>query len=94
MTEQEFVAKATDLTKQIVNAVADKEYAKLAFLAQIDSSWAEEGQTQEEAFYHLGNGSTDNWQCGKRTKNRVSLSIILTNHVWKKSSWRRTIPPL
>lgn len=54
MTEQEFVAKATDLTKQIMNAVADKEYAKLAFLAQIDSSWAEEGQTQEEAFVSFG----------------------------------------
>ncbi len=54
MTEQEFVTKATDLTKQIVNAVADKEYTKLASLAQIDSSWVEEGQTQEEAFVSFG----------------------------------------
>lgn len=30
MTEQEFVTKATDLTKQIVDILADKEYAKLA----------------------------------------------------------------
>ncbi len=54
MTEQEFVTKATDLTKQIVDILADKEYAKLASLAQIDSSWVEEGQTQEEAFVSFG----------------------------------------
>lgn len=54
MTEQEFVTKATDLTKQIVDTLADKEYAKLASLAQIDSSWVEEGQTQEEAFVSFG----------------------------------------
>lgn len=54
MTEQEFITKATDLTKQIVDAIADKEYAKLAALAQVDSSWAKEGQTTEEAFASFG----------------------------------------
>ena len=54
MTEQEFITSATDLTKQIVDAIADKEYAKLATLAQVDSSWTKEGQTKEEAFASFG----------------------------------------
>ena len=54
MTEQEFIAKAAKLVKQIVDAIADKEYAKIASFAQIDSSWVESEQTQEEAFLAFG----------------------------------------
>lgn len=54
MTEQEFSIRVTELVKQIVDAIADKEYAKLASFAQIASSWIELGQTQEEAFLALG----------------------------------------
>lgn len=54
MTEQEFIVKATKLVKQIVDAIADKEYAKMASFAQIDSSWVESEQTQEEAFLAFG----------------------------------------
>lgn len=54
MTEQEFIVKATKLVKQIVDAIADKEYAKMASFAQIDSSWVEPEQTQEEAFLAFG----------------------------------------
>ena len=83
MTEQEFITSATDLTKQIVDAIADKEYAKLATLAQ-----------RKRLLRHSGNGWTDNWQCGRRTKNELLLLTILTNRVWKKSYWRRTTRPL
>lgn len=54
MTEQEFIVKATELVKQIVDTIADKEYAKLASFVQIDSSWMESGQTQEAAFLAFG----------------------------------------
>ena len=54
MTKQEFIVKATKLVKQIVDAIADKEYAKMASFAQIDSSWVEPEQTQEEAFLAFG----------------------------------------
>lgn len=54
MTEQEFSIRVTELVKQIVDAIADKEYAKLASFAQIASSWVEPEQTQEEAFLALG----------------------------------------
>ena len=54
MTEQEFIVKATKLVKQIVDAIADKKYAKMASFAQIDSSWVEPEQTQEEAFLAFG----------------------------------------
>lgn len=54
MTEQEFITRATELVKQIVDAIADKEYAKLASFSQIDSSWIKPGQTQEEAFLAFG----------------------------------------
>lgn len=39
MTEEEFKGKAVELVKRIVDAIADKEYAKLASLAQTDLSW-------------------------------------------------------
>lgn len=54
MTEQEFKAKATEIIKQIVDNIADKEYEKLASFSQIDSSWVEPGQTQEDAFLAFG----------------------------------------
>ena len=54
MTEQEFVVKATELIKQIVDAIADKEYAKIAAFAQIDSSWIDPGKTQEDGFLEFG----------------------------------------
>lgn len=54
MTEQEFIEKAKKLAKQIVDAIADKEYTKIAAFAQIDPSWAEGGQGQEEAWGTFG----------------------------------------
>lgn len=54
MTEQEFTIKATELVKSIVNNIADKKYAELAAVAQIDSSWVKPGQTQEQAFLEFG----------------------------------------
>ena len=54
MTEQEFKTKATEIIKQIVDNIADKEYEKLASFSQIDSSWVEPGQTQEDAFLAFG----------------------------------------
>ena len=40
MTEKEFIEKATELIKQIVNAIADKKYTALASLAKIDLNWS------------------------------------------------------
>lgn len=54
MTEQEFKTKATELVKSIVNNIADKKYDELAAVAQIHSSWAESGQTQDQAFLEFG----------------------------------------
>lgn len=54
MTEQEFTIKAAELVKTIVNNIADKKYAELAFVAQINSSWVKSGQTQEQAFKEFG----------------------------------------
>ena len=54
MTEQEFAAKAAETVKQIVDAIAGKEYERIASFAQIDSSWMKPGQTQEEAFQAFG----------------------------------------
>lgn len=54
MKEQEFIVKATELVKQIIDTLADKEYAKLASFAQIDPSWVEAGQTQEAACLAFG----------------------------------------
>lgn len=54
MTEQEFITKATEMVKSIVNNIADKKYAELASVAQINSSWVKEGQTQEQAFVEFG----------------------------------------
>lgn len=54
MTEQEFITKATELVKSIINNIADKKYAELASVAQINSSWVKEGQTQEQAFVEFG----------------------------------------
>lgn len=45
---------ADKLVKQIVDAIADKEYAKLIATAQIDVSWVEPEQTQEEAILAFG----------------------------------------
>ena len=54
MTEQEFKTKATEIIKQIIDNIADKEYEKLASFSQIHSSWVEPGQTQEDAFLAFG----------------------------------------
>lgn len=54
MTEQEFIVKATDLVKQIVDGIAEKEYAKLASFSKIESSWIEPGETQEDGFRTFG----------------------------------------
>lgn len=54
MTEQEFKTKATELVKSIVNNIADKKYDELAAVAQIQSSWVESGQTQDQAFLEFG----------------------------------------
>lgn len=54
MTEQEFITKATELVKSIINNIADKKYAELASVSQINSSWVKEGQTQEQAFVEFG----------------------------------------
>lgn len=54
MKEQEFLAKATELAKHIIDTIADREYVKLASFAQIDSSWIKSGQTQEAACLAFG----------------------------------------
>ena len=54
MTEQEFKAKALELIRTIVNYIADKKYAELALVAEINSSWIKSGQTQEQAFLEFG----------------------------------------
>ncbi len=54
MTGNEFMLSIKGLAQQIVDAVAKKEYGKLADFALIDSSWIKSGQTQEEAFEELG----------------------------------------
>lgn len=54
MKEQEFTIKATELVKSIINNIADKKYAELASVAQINSSWVKSGQTQEQAFAEFG----------------------------------------
>lgn len=54
MTEREFKVNAVEIVKSIVNAIADKKYAELASVAQINSSWIKSGQTQEEAFREFG----------------------------------------
>lgn len=54
MTEQEFITRATELVKSIVNNIADKKYAELAAVAQINSSWVKSGQTQKQAFTEFG----------------------------------------
>lgn len=54
MTEQEFITRAAELSKSIVNNIADKKYAGLASVAQIHSSWVKSGQTQEQAFSEFG----------------------------------------
>lgn len=54
MTEQKFTEKATELIKRTVDAISEKEYTKIASFAQINSSWVEAGQTQEEAFAAFG----------------------------------------
>ena len=54
MEEQEFIKKATELVKTVVNYIADKKYAELASVAKIDDSWIEDGQTQEQAFLSCG----------------------------------------
>lgn len=55
MTEQEFIVKATKLVQQIVDAIAEKEYGKMASFAQMkDSSWTGSEQTQEECFLAFG----------------------------------------
>ena len=54
MTEQEFIVKATDLVKQIVDCIAEKEYVKLASFLKIESSWIEPGETQEDGFRTFG----------------------------------------
>lgn len=54
MTEQEFAINATELVKSIINNIADKKYAELASVAQINSSWVKPGQTQEQAFAEFG----------------------------------------
>ena len=54
MNEQDFILKATDFVKRIVDAIADKKYAQLSSFVQIDSSWVEPGQTQEAAILAFG----------------------------------------
>lgn len=54
MTEQEFIVRAKDLVKHIVDSIADKEYRKLAHFTQINSNWRKAGQTQEAAFVEFG----------------------------------------
>lgn len=57
MTEKEFIEKATELIKQIVNAIADKKYTALASLAKIDlnwSSWLDLEETPESACLGFG----------------------------------------
>lgn len=54
MIEQEFIVKATDLVKQIVDGIAEKEYVKLASFSKIESSWIERGETQEDGFRTFG----------------------------------------
>lgn len=54
MTQQEFTAKATEIIRQTVDALADKEYEKLASFLRLAPSWIEEGQTLQEAFVEFG----------------------------------------
>ncbi len=65
MTEQEFTIKATEIIKQMINTIADKDYKKLASFMRIDPSWIHEGQTMEEAFEKLGewiDGQLEMWE--------------------------------
>ena len=49
MTKEEYKAKTTEIIKQFVNAVSDKEYAKLASIMRTES-FCKDGETQEEGF--------------------------------------------
>lgn len=65
MTDREFKSKATELVKVIINNIADKKYGELASVAEINSSWIESGQTQEQAFAEFGewlDGQLATWE--------------------------------
>ncbi len=54
MKEQDFIIETTKSVRKIIDAIADKEYARLASFARIDSSWVKPGHTQEAAILDFG----------------------------------------
>lgn len=54
MTVQEYKMEITELVRQFVNAVAEKEYGKLASIVRTES-WCKPEETQEEGFLSFGN---------------------------------------
>ena len=62
MTVQEYKEKMTEIVKQFVNAVADKEYAKLSSIMKTES-FCNHGETQEEGFLYFGNWLDEQLEC-------------------------------
>ena len=53
MTTEEYKRKVTEIVREFVNAVADKEYKKLASIMKTES-FCSNGETQEEGFLFFG----------------------------------------
>ena len=49
MTQQEFNAKATELIKAMVNAIADKDFSRLATSIPPKLSWAHQIDAEERS---------------------------------------------
>lgn len=62
MTKEEYKAKTTEIIKQFVNAVADKEYAKLASIMRTES-FCKDVETQEEGFLFFGKWLDEQLEC-------------------------------
>ncbi len=62
MTKEEYKAKTTEIIKQFVNAVADKEYKKLASIMRTES-FCKDGETQEEGFLFFGKWLDEQLEC-------------------------------
>lgn len=63
MTQQEFTVKATNMIKQMIDIIADKEYEKLASFVR--PSWNTKGETLTEAFMEFGewiDGQLEMWE--------------------------------
>lgn len=54
MTERQFLIKANEVVKQIIDCIANKEYSKLHTFMNIDNSWCKDCETQIEGIERFG----------------------------------------